>query len=225
LLGEAVGDREDRMAWAGVVEDPMRLVDRTIEALQPLEGTAVLEIGAYAPVFAARYAQKARHVWAATFEPGALKPTPASVSVLPLTAIGLPLPNGQLDLAIARAALDGSWPLDLNMLIEELERVVGGGGLAVCVHVDYRDGEIGLLAANGIPASRLSDQEAEWENIFAENRFVPASVASIWQAPGRSILRRVVQAEMGGEPTWIAERIATAELTCHYRVYSRRFGS
>lgn len=215
---------DDALAWYAVVADPGRRVDQAIDARLPFAGRVVLEVGPHAAAHAIRHAASARQVYAAN-APEVLAPRgalPSNASLVRLSDEGFPLRDRTVDLAILRAGLDGKWPLGLEALLKEVERVTGAWGRIVGVHLAVGKGELGTLV-EGALGNLACEREAASTVKFAERGFVEESVETVWQAPGRSILRRVLWTELAGAPHRDkVQEVASANLTCAYRLHLRR---
>lgn len=216
---------DDVLAWIAVVADPARRVDQAIDARLPFAGRVVLEVGPHAVAHAIRHASCARQVYAAD-APEVLAPRgalPANVSLMKLGAEGLPLRDRTVDLAIVRAGLGGTWAQDLKKLLPEIDRVTGPWGQIAGVHLAVDEGGLGRLVGAALGTELARERESQSAEAFAGRSFVEERVEAVWQAPGRSILRRLLASELAGAPNReAASEFSSASLDCVYRIHFRR---
>ncbi len=208
---------EDVGAWIGVIADPDRGVDRFLEPLRPSEGLSVLEAGPHAVIHALRRTSRAGKVYAVSSRKDA---TPAAASAnlirLEFDGEGIPLRDASVDVAVARASLIGVWGLELERLLEEFQRIARPSGLMAGVWISSADGDLGRLLGAHPSRAAYPELETSWARVFERHGFTAEAVDAPWRAPGRSILKRVLQAELGGEADI---EVGSAELSSACRVF------
>ena len=163
--------------------DPEGRIPASMQAVAPIEGRVLLDVGAGVGDRTIVYARLSAHVYALELDPKALpilrgrikSSGAANVTVLPAGAEAIPLENDSVDVAYA------TWSYFFGPGAEpgltEVERVVRPGGDIVVVQ-NYGHDE---LARFWTP----SEGECEtWPLWFKEHGFTCEVVDTVWRFPG-----------------------------------------
>lgn len=201
--------------------DPEEQIPAVMQALSPLEGRIMLDVGAGVGDRTLLYARLAAHVYALEPDPtaqvllrGRVKSSGApNITVVPAGAESIPLPDNQVDVAYATWAYffgPGSEPG-----LREVERVVRPGGDLVVVQ-NYGHDELSRFWA-------APEAECEsWPPWFAQHGFSCQVVDTVWRFRHRDEALAVL-GYLWGEPAR-AYVLDIGRLEFGYRVaiYHRR---
>ena len=160
--------------------DPEGHIPAAMQAVAPIKGRVLLDVGAGAGDRTIQYAQQAAHVYALEPDP---KATPilraciessgaSNVTVVPAGADEIPLEDDSLDLAYATWAYffgPGSEPG-----MREVQRIVRPGGHVVVVQ-NYGHDELSRFWAS------FEDECQAWPPWFADQGFACQVVDTVWR--------------------------------------------
>jgi ubiquinone/menaquinone biosynthesis C-methylase UbiE len=209
-----------------LASDPDQHLERLMFTIAPLEGARLLDIGAGSGYHAVRYANQAVHVFA--LEPDAtmlrqlhtrLATGPyGNISVLAADAECIPLPDGSIDIAIARFAYFFGTSACLPGLAEA-KRVLTPGGSLFVIDADPARGRVGELARQVYPSIFHLAYRRENEAFYRSQGFETYEVDTVLRLPSRAALSQVLRLDYPHVYDKLLAQVQGLELTYNLVVY------
>ena len=220
--------RPDLYELENLAADREQRIEAHMQFVADFEASLLLDLGAGAGFHAARYAERAEHVFA--MEPHGLSRQLAmkrcvdaqleNVSVMAGSAEHIMLPAHSVDIAHARFAY--FWGSGCEAGLAELERVIKPGGVAFIIDNDLRTGTFAkwLARSSYTPIHDAEARDAFWRS----QGFEITKILSAWDFEQRSQLEEVVANEFPAAlvPELLAEHTGLS-ISYGYSVMHRRY--
>lgn len=227
---------QDTYEWENRIADPERCIERFMESVVPMADATVADIGAGGGFHTALYALQAAHVYAVEPAPLMLRQLYArlatsghvNVSVLAAGAENIPLQDACVNIIHSRFAYFFGPATESVRSCEpgiiEALRLLRPGGAFFIIDNSLTSGRFAaLLAHYGYTRGQAEAMERRNEAFYAAQGFQHENIASVWRAPDRQTLCRVLAMEFPGiaVDTLLPASDGT-EISYHYRIYFQR---
>ena len=186
--------------------DPEQRLEDYMWGLAPPDDRVLLDVGAGSGYHAHRYAARARHVYALEPDPRMLqqiyrrfaRQTPSNVSVLAKPAGDIPLADASVDIVHARFAYFFG-TADCLPGLAEARRVLRPGGHFFIIESNAGRGEFVRIARRMYPEVFSDSRRNEVEAFFRSHGFGCHVVDTVFRAPSREVLAKVMAMDFGEE--------------------------
>ncbi len=209
--------------------DPERLLEVLTWSIAPIDDRMVLDIGAGSGFHAARYAETARHVFAAEPDTDMLEQIRRrvirdglrNVTILAAKADQIPIADGAIDIAYARFAYFFGTE-DCLPGISEVRRVLKPGGHFFIIDTNPDRGTFGEIARGARPSVFHDGYVQEHTEFYAAHGFSHHTVDTVLRAPNRDVLEQVLRMEFPEQCASFLPGIEGTELSYSMSVYHVR---
>jgi len=211
--------------------DPAGRLEAHMEALAPMAGKTVLDIGAGGGFHAVRFAARAARVFAVEPDPNmraqlfarlAAPDAPAEVlervSVIAAGAEDIPLAEGIIDVAHARFAYFFGTEAMLPG-IRLLRRLLAPDGHAFLIDNYTHTGLFGQICRAIYPKWSSAEAQDRALALYAAEGFSLTVVESAWEAPDRDTLRTVVAMEFPEHIDAVMDQVEGTVIPYHFAVH------